>query len=160
MPTSTLRHTMHHASRRIQAGVYAKCACAGLIGFTALAATLGMTQQSPSSPNAVGSSVNQPRAGASISEAAIRMPDANAQMEMQQTSKQSKQAKLDAANTARRKQIADDASRLLQLATELKSAVDKTDKDTLSLDVIRKAESIERIAKGVKEKMKLTGRAS
>ena len=160
MPTSGLRPTLHHSSQHIRSGVYARRAWAGLIGFTALAATLGLTQQAPSSPNAVSSSVNQPRAGASLSEAAIRMPDANAQMEMQQNSKQSKQAKLEAANSARRKQIADDASRLLQLATELKSAVDKTDKDTLSLDVIRKAESIERIAKGVKEKMKLSVGAS
>ena len=88
------------------------------------------------------------------------MPDANARMQMQQEPKPSKQEKLEAANAARRKQIADDASRLLQLATDLKTAVDKTDKDTLSLDVIRKAESIEKLAKGVKEKMKLTAGAS
>jgi len=34
--------------------------------------------------------------------------------------------------------------------------VDKTTKDTLSLAVIRKADEIERLAHGVKEKMKLT----
>jgi hypothetical protein len=38
--------------------------------------------------------------------------------------------------------------------------VDKTDKDTLSINVIRKAEMIEKLAKGVKEKMKLTAAAS
>ena len=49
---------------------------------------------------------------------------------------------------------------LLELATQLKDEVDKTSKDTLSLNVIRKAESIEKLAHGVKEKMKLTMGAS
>jgi hypothetical protein len=34
--------------------------------------------------------------------------------------------------------------------------VDNTSKDTLSLDVIRKAEQIEKLAHSVKQKMKLT----
>ena len=62
----------------------------------------------------------------------------------------------DAGNAERRKQIAGDSAKLLQLATELKTAVDKTDKDVLSMTVIRKADEIERLARGVKEKMKLT----
>ncbi|HTX76936.1 MAG TPA: hypothetical protein VMD29_12080 [Terracidiphilus sp.] len=89
---------------------------------------------------------------------ANRLPDANDRMELDQ--QQAKKDKFEAANAARRKQISDDAAKLLELATELKSAVDKTDKDTLSLDVIRKADTIERLAKGVKEKMKLTVGAS
>jgi hypothetical protein len=66
------------------------------------------------------------------------------------------QSSFDAANTERRKQIADDSARLLKLATDLKTEVDKTTKDTLSLNVIRKADEIEKLAHGVKEKMKLT----
>ena len=62
---------------------------------------------------------------------------------------------LDAANAERRKQIADDSAKLLQLATGLKAEVDKTDKDTLSMTVIRKADEIEKLAHAVKEKMKL-----
>lgn len=89
---------------------------------------------------------------------ANRLPDANDRMEMQQ--KEAKNAKFEAANAVRRKQIADDAAKLLALATELKTEVDKTNKDTLSIEVIRKADSIERLAKGVKEKMKLTVGAS
>lgn len=131
---------------------------AGLAGLAALGATLALTQQVPQQQD--NPSTSQPRPWADSQPAAIRMPDANAQMQMQQESKPSKLEKFEAANAARRKQIADDAARLLQLATELKTAVDKTDKDTLSLDVIRKAESIEKLAKGVKEKMKLTAGAS
>jgi hypothetical protein len=41
------------------------------------------------------------------------------------------------------------------LSTELKAEVDKTDKDTLSLAVIRKAQDIEKLAHAVKENMKI-----
>ena len=83
-----------------------------------------------------------------------RVPDANDQMRMheQQTQKQD----FAAANAERRKQIADDSAKLLKLATDLKTEVDKTTKDTLSLGVIRKADEIEKLAHNVKEKMKLT----
>lgn len=73
---------------------------------------------------------------------------------------------VDAGNEAKsqladpKRQVADDAARLLQLATELKAEVDKTNKDTLSLKVIRQAESIEKLAKGVKQQLKQTGGAS
>ena len=42
----------------------------------------------------------------------------------------------------------------MALANELKSQVDKSNKDTLSLDVVRKADEIEKLAHSVKEKMK------
>jgi len=58
------------------------------------------------------------------------------------------------ANTERQQQIQRDTDRLLQLATELKQAVDKSNEDTLSLDVIKKAEEVERLAHSVKEKMR------
>jgi len=52
------------------------------------------------------------------------------------------------------KHIQQDTRTLLQLATELQAAVDKADKEELSLDVIRKAEQIEKLARSVKEKMR------
>ena len=61
-----------------------------------------------------------------------------------------------AANVERKKQIGEDTTRLFKLAMELKAEVDKTSKDSLSLNVIRKADEIERLARGVKEKMKLS----
>ena len=67
-----------------------------------------------------------------------------------------KKANFDAANLERKRQIADDSAKLLKLASDLKSEVDKTSKDTLSLGVIRKADEIEKLAHNVKEKMKLT----
>jgi hypothetical protein len=91
---------------------------------------------------------------------ANRIPDANDQMEMHQQQDQSKNKDFAAANQERKKQIIDDSARLLTLAGDLKTAVDKANKDTLSLDVIRKADEIERLAHSVKEKMKLTMGAS
>jgi hypothetical protein len=85
---------------------------------------------------------------------ANRPLDKNQQMELHE--QQQKAQNYNAANEERKKQISDDSAKLLKLATDLKSEVDKTDKDTLSLNVIRKADEIERLAHNVKEKMKLT----
>jgi nitric oxide reductase activation protein len=57
-------------------------------------------------------------------------------------------------NVDRQKQLVSDTQKLLALANELKSDVDKSNKDTMSLDVIRKADEIEKLAHSVKEKMK------
>jgi hypothetical protein len=56
--------------------------------------------------------------------------------------------------TDRQKQVVLDTQKLLALANELKIDVDKSTKDTMSLDVIRKADEIEKLAHSVKEKMK------
>lgn len=60
------------------------------------------------------------------------------------------------ADAARRKLLADESAELLGLVAQLKNEMDKTDKDRLSLGVIRKAEQIEKLAKDVKAQMKLT----
>ena len=58
------------------------------------------------------------------------------------------------ANQARQADLKRDTEKLLKLATELKESVDKTTESTLSLDVIKKAEEIEKLARSVKDKMK------
>lgn len=57
-------------------------------------------------------------------------------------------------NIDRQKQLVEDTEKLLALANELKADVDKSTKDTLSLDVVKKADEIEKLAHSVKEKMK------
>ncbi len=47
-----------------------------------------------------------------------------------------------------------DADKLLKLSVELKAYVDKSNENVLSLDVIKKAEQIEKLAKSVKDKMR------
>ena len=57
-------------------------------------------------------------------------------------------------NIERQKRLVEDTAKLLELANELKAEVDKSDKNTLSLDVVRKADEIEKLAHSVKERMK------
>jgi hypothetical protein len=57
-------------------------------------------------------------------------------------------------NLRRQEDIQKDTEKLLELATELKQYVDKSNENMLSMDVIKKAEQIEKLAKTVKEKMK------
>jgi hypothetical protein len=59
-----------------------------------------------------------------------------------------------ALNDARHRRLEEDAATLQALSTELKSDVDKTDKDELSLDVMRKAGEIEKLAHDVQSRMK------
>ncbi len=59
-----------------------------------------------------------------------------------------------AMSKERHKALKRDTDRLLELATELKQYVDKTDENMLSLDVLKKSEEIEKLARSVKSKMK------
>ncbi len=47
-----------------------------------------------------------------------------------------------------------DADQLVAMAQQLKTSVDKSNKDTLSLDVIREAERIEKLARQLRETMR------
>ncbi len=58
------------------------------------------------------------------------------------------------ANRDRQAQLQRDTDNLVKLANELKEYVDKSNENTLSLDVLKKAEAIEKLAHSVKEKMK------
>ncbi len=58
------------------------------------------------------------------------------------------------ANLERQANLKRDTEKLLKLATELKESVDKSTEGTLSLDVVKRAEEIEKLAHSVKEKMK------
>ncbi len=60
----------------------------------------------------------------------------------------------DMRNAERQKRLVDDTNKLLELATQLKADVDKTNKNVLSIDVIKRADEIEKLAHAVKERMK------
>jgi len=57
-------------------------------------------------------------------------------------------------NKDRQKAIQRDTDKLLKLATELKQYVDKTNENILSLDVLKKTEEIDKLAKSIHDKMK------
>jgi len=65
------------------------------------------------------------------------------------------QAQMDKSrNSDRQRRLIADTEKLVVLANQLKVDVDKSTKDTLSVDVIKKADEIERLARSVKERMK------
>jgi spore coat polysaccharide biosynthesis protein SpsF (cytidylyltransferase family) len=59
-----------------------------------------------------------------------------------------------ARNADRQKQLVQDTDKLLALAKELKEEVGKSNADTLSIDVVKKASEIEKLAKNVKDRMR------
>lgn len=105
-----------------------------LVVVLALVLTVGAQQHSPRSPQ-----VPQAPAGAA--------PETDVPPEMLREMAKRR-------NKERQESLKKDTDRLLQLATELKQSVDKSNENVMSLDVIRKAEEIEKLAKQVKEKMK------
>lgn len=64
------------------------------------------------------------------------------------------QDRLRAANDDRHKRLAADADKLIALSNELKADIDKTNKDELSMEVMRKAAEIEKLAHDVQGRMK------
>ncbi len=77
----------------------------------------------------------------------INQPDADAQ-------EQQTEQKVRVPISDRQKKLAADTDKLLALAKELKQQVDKTNKDVLSVNVVKKAEEIEKLARSVKSQMK------
>lgn len=74
-----------------------------------------------------------------------RQPDEERKLEREQQKKR---------NQERQAQLQRDTDKLLLLATQLKQEVNKSNENTLSLDVIKKAGEIEKLAKSVREKMR------
>ena len=91
---------------------------------------------------------NTPR---NVPEFLNRQPDFSDQERMRQ--EQRSQQGIAAINALRKKQVTDDTAKLLKLATDLKAEIDSTDKDTVSHDTLHKAESIEKLARSIKQKM-------
>ena len=127
-------------------------ACLLAMGAAAAPSNFSQTQ-GPSAPT----NSAQPKQSI-IDPAANRPPDKNDQMAMRQ--RNATKASYEAANEERKRQLTDDSAALLALSNELKEELDKTTKDTLSLDVVRKADEIARLAHTVQLKMKLTVNAA
>jgi hypothetical protein len=60
------------------------------------------------------------------------------------------------ANLERQATLKSDTEKLVKLTAELKAYVDKSNENVLSLDVLKKADEIEKLAHSVKEKMRGT----
>lgn len=125
--------------RRPEQGIWRRV-CAGL--FLVAACSCIAQNGHPATPGAGGTAAPSGASTAQIS------PLANA--------KQGKPQAAVAAEEQRKKQITAEGTQLLAMAEALKAEVDETNKDVLSLNVIRKADEIERLAHNVKEKIKQT----
>ncbi len=87
--------------------------------------------------------------------AAAQVPAATqATPQAETAARQTTQGKATGVEGMRKKLISDESTQLLAMAVALKAEVDKTNKDVLSLNVIRKADEIEKLAHTVKEKIK------
>jgi hypothetical protein len=88
---------------------------------------------------------------------ANRQPDAR--MQSERNAKRAQVQRFEAANSERKRQLEQDSALLLQLTAELETELEKTGYEALTPSVVRKAETIEKLAHTVKEKMKLTAAA-
>ena len=94
----------------------------------------------------VSAQSGRPPAGQRIDGSAAPPPDENQEQIAHDMAKK--------ANLERQTSLKNDTDKLVRLAGELKEYVDKSNENMLSLDVIKKAEEIEKLARSVKEKMK------
>ena len=85
---------------------------------------------------------------------ANRPPDANEQMKMREA--QNRKTNFDAANAERLKQMVQASELLETMAIALKAEVDSSHSSVPSPEVVHKAETIEKLARIVKERMKMT----
>ena len=90
-----------------------------------------------------------------ISPLANRHPDANRILEDSMRTQENLKH-LAELNAVRQKQMADDTAKLVALAHEVKTDLDKSSKETVSMIDVRKIDSIEKLARSVREKMKST----
>jgi hypothetical protein len=108
---------------------------------------IGITSDTFSEPaqqlNVVGMVLQQP--GSSPSERINSEDEARRKMERDLAKK---------ANKERHAALKRDTDKILKLSSELKTYVDKSNENMLSLEVIKKAEEIEKLAHSVREKMK------
>ena len=81
-------------------------------------------------------------------------PDANKLLKI--NSRRVQQQTFAAANAERKRQMADDSTRLLQFAAELNAQLSKQESADCSQAELAKADMIEKLAHAVREKMKLT----
>ena len=70
------------------------------------------------------------------------------------TQEEADRERIKKANELRQEEIKRDTEKLFQLSTELKDFVDKSNQGILSLDALKKAEQIEKLAHSVKSKLK------
>jgi len=119
----------------------------GILLLAAIALLTGAAQSGQQSPPATPAQPN-------LLPDAKQPPVANAQSQPEAVKTTPQGA--DTITDPKKQQLNEESAQLLTLAIALKAEVDKTNKDTLSLNVIRKADEIEKLAHNVREKMRVS----
>ena len=83
-----------------------------------------------------------------------RLPGGIAADDPPQNQQQLEQQQARARNAERQRQLVSDTQKLVTLANELQTEVNGSTKDMLSLDVVRKADEIDKLARSVRDRMK------
>jgi len=92
----------------------------------------------------------QPMPPAPVMPGAIPTPGAEPDLALRRMSEQMAARR----NEDRQKKIVSDSARLLALAQQLNADISKSNKDTLSVPVVKEADEIEKLAKSIKDKMR------
>ena len=127
-------------------GLGVRAGLIGLMGILLLPLTGGALLQQPNNP---------PR---NLPEFIKRLPDTNDPARMRQA--QGNQKDYEAVKAMLQKKVSDDTAKLLKMATDLKTEVDKGGKDTLSIDVIRKTEASEKLARNIRGEVSQQARSN
>jgi hypothetical protein len=93
-------------------------------------------------------------ASTALSQSRPQFPTAQTQPEQDEQHMRLAREQAKRLNQQRQDALKRDTEKLVRLSNELKQYVDKSSENMLSLDVIKKAEEIEKLAHRVKEKMK------
>lgn len=136
---SAHNRTRHPSHRWLRIGI-------GLVATTTLMAYSQSGQQQ--APSAIAGQADQPVLTAD----ANHPPEAN--YPLVPVDPQPKLQISDNPSDVLRRRLANESAKLVQLAVELKWAVDRSNQGTLSLHVVRTADSVAKLAHGVKEEMK------
>jgi len=96
----------------------------------------------------------QPKPPPTLQTGPTTLPSLDQPMPMDPMRTHMDQERMKAMNDDRQKRLAADVDRLMELTNQLKSDLDKTNKDELSVAVIRKAAEIEKLAHDVQSRMK------
>lgn len=119
-----------------------------LLALLTMTARSGMLQQSPTPPTGNSPRTTPPSQPPDMS----TTPGVDDQQDPAMLQFERRQALM--RNAERQKDLVRDTQKLYELASQLRDEVAKTNKDTLSIDVIKKADEIEKLAKSVSNKMK------
>ena len=140
MPTETAKFPLSNW-KALRAGLIS-----GSLGVVLVPLTGWALLQQPNPPRNIPGFIN-------------RLPDENDQARMRQA-KQAQGKDYEALNAYLQKKVSDDSAKLLRMASDLKTEVDKSGKDTLSLNVLRKAGEIEKLAKTIKSEVAQEARSN